>query len=57
MSPEAENGELGIARELLVRLRAVANAEKVCCVLCCGDSCIDFSIVQIWMKSSGTGQI
>lgn len=28
---EAENGELGVARELLVRARTVADTERVCC--------------------------
>jgi pre-mRNA-processing factor 6 len=27
---EAENGELGVARELLVRARTVADTERVC---------------------------
>jgi len=47
ISPEAENGELGIARDLLVCAWAVADTERVCCVLCCGGPCIDFSIIQI----------
>ena len=38
---EAENGELGVARELLVRARTVADTQRVSCSLSVVISLID----------------
>jgi hypothetical protein len=40
---EAENGELGVARELLGRARTVADTERVHTTLFDRDSCTEFN--------------
>jgi pre-mRNA-processing factor 6 len=49
---EAENGELGVARELLVRARTVADTERVSVVDGLFSNSLCSLCIQIWMKSA-----